>query len=94
MEASKNPFSLSLQASIQEDKDEGSSRRGVEEDPELENMIEQEPDYQEDSEQMKIIEEKAKAWTKSQRMTTPRGAPAVQTAFPPEVVSEIQKKPN
>jgi hypothetical protein len=37
-------------------------------------MIEQEPDYQEDSESMKIIEEKAKAWNKSMRINTPRAA--------------------
>lgn len=39
----------------------------------MKKMIEQEPDYEEDSEQMKIIQEKAKAWTKSQRNNTPRG---------------------
>ncbi len=44
------------------------------EDPDLNKMIEQEPDYQEDSEKMKIIEEKAKLWSKTQRITTPRGA--------------------
>jgi len=32
-----------------------------------------EPDYPEDQESMKLIEEKAKAWNKSQRINTPRG---------------------
>ena len=73
MEMNQNPFSLSLQPSSP-DKNEGEyTATGVEEDPDLKKMIEQEPDYQEDSEQMKIIEERAKAWTKSQRNNTPRG---------------------
>jgi len=37
-------------------------------------MIEQEPDYNEDSDSRKIIEEKAKAWNKSMRINTPRAA--------------------
>jgi hypothetical protein len=73
MEMSKNPFSLSLQTSNADENEGSISSQGVEEDPDLKKMIEQEPDYQEDQEQMKIIEERAKAWTKSQRNNTPRG---------------------
>lgn len=72
MEANKNPFSLSLQAQEEEVEERRASSRAVIEDPDLDRMIEQEPDYEEASENMKIIEEKAKLWTQTQRITTPR----------------------
>ena len=73
MEMTQNPFSVSLLPQGADDNEDNYSATGVEEDPDLKKMIEQEPDYEEDSEQMKIIQEKAKAWTKSQRNNTPRG---------------------
>lgn len=54
-----------MQATFEEEHEGRSSARAVEEDTDLNKMIEQEPEYEEDSEQMKLIQQKAKAWTKS-----------------------------
>jgi hypothetical protein len=89
MEANKNPFSLSLQAQEEEAEERRASSRAVMEDPDLDRMIEQEPDYEDASENMKIIEEKAKLWTQTQRITTPRDCSA-PTSFPAAVVADSQ----
>lgn len=59
-------------------------------DPDLNNMIEQEPDYDEESEQVQLIQQKAKEWAMRNGILTPRDK-APHSTFPDSVINDTEE---